>query len=221
MAKPKNSDRVVVDNSNLSELKSTCDEAVERILSRQVDDNSQAKQLGYAPFRASHRHADLRLALGFTASAVMIGTSIWSYFVEKEWSRNKYACGVAVVVYAVLSALQMLDSYMQGNTIFTGTRKMLSNRIETERIVLESPPLPKATKKAAPSPDAKPLLTPPAYTLHLHYTRKSNKGKSLLGSKNTSLPLGHLGEWFTQEGEFVEAIFEHRLLSALLKAIGQ
>src|SRR5690349_15662475 len=99
----------------------------------------------------------------------MIGTSIWSYFIEKEWSRNKQACAVAAVVYLVLSSLQFVDSYLQGNTIFTGTRKMLSNRIETEHLTVSSPPLPKASKKSAKAADGKPILTPPAYTLQFEY----------------------------------------------------
>ncbi|SYW83753.1 uncharacterized protein UBRO2_05309 [Ustilago bromivora] len=187
-------DRIVVDSSNLSELKATCDEAVERILSRQPDHESVAKAQAFEPFKVSHFHDDLRLLLGFTASAIMIGTSIWAYFVEKEWNRNKQTCGIAVVIYIILSAIQAADSYLQGNTIFSGTRKMLSNRIETEQLVISSPSLPKAIKKNAKAPSGKPILTPPAYTLHFHYTRKSNRGKSLLSKKSGSLPLGHLGK---------------------------
>ena len=221
-----------------------------QILSRQPQDGSEAKSQAFAPFKVSHLHTDLRLALGFTASAIMIGTSIWAYFVEKEWQRNKHACAVAVVLYLILSSIQMADSYWQGNTIFTGTRKMLSNRIETEHLTIASPPLPKASQKGAKATNGKPLLTPPAYTLSFEYTRKSNKSKSLMGRKSDSLPLGHLGksqtifahdklasdassslsfpawhalagEWFTEEGEFVEHIFEQRLLSGLQKAFGQ
>lgn len=199
-AKKANADRIVVDNSNLTELKATCDEAVERILSRraEADGTAAAKTQAFAPFKVSHVHTDLRLALGFTASAIMIGTSIWAYFVEKEWKRNKHACAIAVVVYMILSGIQMVDSYLQGNIIFTGTRKTLSNRIETEHLTLSSPPLPKAVKKDAKAADGKPILTPPAYTLQLAYTRKSNKGKSVLAKKNESLPLGHLGEFGTR-----------------------
>lgn len=165
-----------------------------QILSRQPQDGSAAKSSEFSPFKVNHFHTDLRLVLGFTASAIMIGTSVWAYFVEKEWSRNKQGCAIAVVAYIVLSAIQTADSYLQGNTIFTGTRKMLSNRIETERLVVASPPLPKATRKDFKASDGKPLLTPPAYTLHFDYTRKSNKGKSLLSKKSDTLPLGHLGK---------------------------
>lgn len=124
----------------------------------------------------------------------MIGTSIWAYFVQTEWRRNKQACAIAVVAYTVLSAIQMIDAYLQGNTVFTGTRKVLSKRIETEHLSIASPPLPKATKKDVKAADGKPLLTPPAYTLQFGYKRSSNKGKSLLKSKSGSLPLGHLGK---------------------------
>ncbi|EST07381.1 Signal peptidase complex subunit 2 [Kalmanozyma brasiliensis GHG001] len=215
-------DRIVVDNSNLSELKATCDEAVERILSRRTEaDASKTKSQAFVPFKVSHLHTDLRLILGFTASAIMIGTSLWAYFVEKEWKRNKQACGIAVVVYIILSGIQLADSYLQGNNIFIGTRKTVSNRIESEHLTIASPSLPKAVKKGSKTSDGKPILTPPAYTLKFDYTRKSNKGKSLLARKSGSLPLGHLGEWFTEEGEFVEHVFEQRLISGLEKAFGQ
>ncbi|PWY97948.1 hypothetical protein BCV70DRAFT_202434 [Testicularia cyperi] len=213
-------DRIFVDNSNLTELKATCDEAVERILTREAAASITDPNL--APFAADHFHTDLRLALGFIAATIMIGTSAWAYFVEKEWKNNKKGCAIAVVVYVVLSAISLIDSYMQGNNIFTGRRKMLSNRIETERLSISSPPLPKAVRQTrTDSTSGKTVLTPPTYTLEINYSRKSNQGQSLLGHKKTSLCLGHLGEWFTEEGEFVESVFQERLLTALQKVYGQ
>lgn len=126
-------DRIYVDNTNISELKATCDDAVERILTRTSMASSLApapKDSPYAsgassptsptspasstlslprvpadgttepfpPFKASHFHTDLRLALGFTASAVMIGTSIWAYLVEKDWNKNKMPSAIAVIM---------------------------------------------------------------------------------------------------------------------------
>ncbi|PWN47945.1 hypothetical protein IE53DRAFT_389892 [Violaceomyces palustris] len=237
MAPPASSetDRYYVDNSNASELKLTCDEAVERILTREtiVEADSDSKPTStsspspsiFPPFKASHFHTDLRLVLGFTASAVMIGVCVWSYFVEKDWEKNKKPCGIAVVIYVVLSAIQTLDSYMQGSKIFEGKRKTVSKRIETERLSISSPSLPKAVIKPPAggtlAKGEKPTLIPPAYTLKIDYTRKSNNGKSLLGKKKTSITLGHMGEWFTEEGEFIESIFEQRLISNLEKAFGQ
>lgn len=52
----------------------------------------------FPPFKASHFHTDLRLALGFVGAAIMIGTSIWAYLIEKEWDNNKRPCGIAVIV---------------------------------------------------------------------------------------------------------------------------
>ncbi|KAN0064970.1 hypothetical protein ACQY0O_002028 [Thecaphora frezii] len=227
-AKP---DRIYVNNYDLSELKLTCDEAVERILTRSraggdaVSGDAAKKDAddadNFSPFTASHFHGDLRLLLGFVASVIMIGTTLWAYFIEKEWEKNKFACGVAVATYTVLSAIQAIDSYWQGNTIFVGKRKMLSKRIETESLKIVSPALPRATKKPNATKDGKPVLEPPVYSVQIDYTRKSNGGKSLLGSKKDTLALGHMGEWFTEDGEFVEEIFEERLLSGLQKAFGQ
>lgn len=51
------------------------------------------------PFTSSHFHTDLRLILGFTAAAVMIGTSAWAYFLETDWQKNKVPCGIAVLMW--------------------------------------------------------------------------------------------------------------------------
>ncbi|UZJ55393.1 hypothetical protein CBS101457_004713 [Exobasidium rhododendri] len=249
-------DRIYVDNSNAPELKMTCDEAVERILTRtsmsaslapakseMISDSGASSPTiptspsastaslprvpidtatqPFPPFKASHFHTDLRLLLGFLGSAIMIGTSAWAYLVEKEWEKNKYPCGVAVVIYLTLSGIQFMDSYRQGHTIFVGKRKMLAKRIETERLLIASPPLPKAQTSATPSKDGKRWTTPPLYSLDIEYTRKTNGGKSLLRQTKKSITLGHLGEWFTEEGEFVESIFEKKLIAGLEEAFEQ
>lgn len=59
---------------------------------------TDASSQPFPPFKASHFHTDLRLTLGFLASAVMIGTSAWAYLVEKEWEKNKMPCTIAVAV---------------------------------------------------------------------------------------------------------------------------
>ncbi|EPQ30556.1 uncharacterized protein PFL1_02081 [Pseudozyma flocculosa PF-1] len=227
-------ERIYVNNADLGELKLTCDEAVERILTRDHSSSStttttssgasndgSAAPADFPAFKASHFHTDLRLALGYTAAVVMIGTTLWAYFIEKEWENNKRACGFAVAVYAVLSAVQAVDSYLQGNTIFVGKRRMLSKRIETENLKIVSPALGRSQETEYLSREGKPVLAPPNYSLKIDYTRKSNGGKSLLGSKKDTFVLGHLGEWFTEDGEFIESIFEERLISGLQKAFGQ
>ena len=80
----------------------------------------------FPPFKASHFHTDLRLAIGFIGSAIMIGTSAWSYFIEKDWQKNKHACGIAVAIYAILMIIAGIDSYYTASTIFVGKRKMLA-----------------------------------------------------------------------------------------------
>lgn len=64
------------------------------------------------------------------------------------------------------------------------------SQIETERLHIASPPLPKPV--TAPGPNGR--TTPPVYTLEIVYTRKSNGGKSLLRSAKETVTLGHLGE---------------------------
>lgn len=140
---------------------------------------------------------------------------------EKDWQKNKRATGLAVIAYVLLSSAQALDAYLQGDRIFVGKRKMLSNRIETEALIISSPSLPKATLSAGKdSATGRKWITPPVYTLEIEYARRSNGGKSLLRRSREKTALGHLGEWFTQDGEFIEPIFEKRLVEALQKAWG-
>lgn len=109
--------------------------------------------------------------------------------------------------------MQTIDAYIQGNRIFIGKRKTLSNRIETEHLTISSPPLPKAI--ATTSSDGKKTLTPPAYSLEVDYTRTSNGGKSLIRRAKETVQLGDFGQWFTEEGEFVQELFEQRLIGVL------
>lgn len=122
--------------------------------------------------------------------------------------------------YLILSSLQALDAYLQGDRIFTGRRKLLSKRIETESLSIASPTLPKPTLSANTDSEGKRWIIPPTYTLDIEYARRSNGGKSLLRRVEERVTLGHLGEWFTEEGEFVEELFEKRLVGALQRAWG-
>ena len=88
-------------------------------------------------------------------------------------------------------------------------------------MVIASPPLPKAQTAATPAADGKRWTTPPVYSLDIDYTRKTNGGKSLLRQAKKKIALGHMGEWFTEQGEFVESVFEKRLISGLEEAFEQ
>lgn len=88
-------------------------------------------------------------------------------------------------------------------------------------MVIASPPIPKAQTSPTPAADGKRWTTPPVYSLDIDYTRKTNNGKSLLRQARKSIVLGHMGEWFTREGEFVESIFEKKLIAGLEEAFEQ
>jgi signal peptidase complex subunit 2 len=81
----------------------------------------------------------------------------------------------------------------------------------------------------------RPVCIPPQYSLAFSYTSTTSDGKRLVkesgsgtgpmnGKKRTTaddaIPLGHFGEWFTEEGEFRQDVFEERLRGALNKVIG-
>ena len=103
--------------------------------------------------------------------------------------------------------VQACASYLIGPLVFTGTRKMFSNRvcgatrvpgadrsqIETERLKVLSCPLPKPTTSDKKADDGRPILVPPAYSVDVQYTRSSNGGKSILARKADKLVLGNLG----------------------------
>lgn len=103
--------------------------------------------------------------------------------------------------------IQACASYIIGPLVFTGTRKMFSNRvrslprelgadhaqIETERLKVLSCPLPQPTTSDKKADDGRPILVPPAYSVNVQYARSSNGGKSILARKADKLVLGNLG----------------------------
>ncbi|PWN44346.1 hypothetical protein IE81DRAFT_321503 [Ceraceosorus guamensis] len=198
--------RIYIDNSNSTELKLTCDEAVERILTSNSTN----------PWRASHLLVDIRLVLGFIASIEMIGVSAWAWKIVPEWNENKGLTAVAVAVYMVLSGIQTALAYLEGDTIFRGAQSSSdasssATSSSQKKLRISSGALPKAqTDKEASKEDGRKWTTPPVYELELEWSgakvRKSGKEK---------INLGHMGEWFTQEGEFVEDIFSKKLLAAI------
>lgn len=87
--------------------------------------------------------------------------------------------------------------------------------------MIASPPLPKAQTSPTPAADGRRWTTPPVYSLAIDYTRKTNGGKSLLRQAKKTIALGHMGQWFTEEGEFVESEFEKKLIGGLEESFGQ
>lgn len=149
----------------------------------------------YPPFKASHFHSDLRLALGYIGAAIIIAVSAWSYLIEKSWQKNKAPTAWAVGAYLVLSGISAIDAHLQGDCIFKGRRKMLSKRIETETLTICSANLPKPTlSNDVDGRFGRRWIVPSVYALSVEYARRSNGGKSLLRKANKRVELGHLGE---------------------------
>lgn len=207
-------------------------------------------------FQANHIQTDVRLALGFASSFAIIGVSVWSYFIETDWSKNKTLTLYCVLFYALASGLQALSSYVQGTAIFDGTRTTPEG--SAERLIISSAKeLPKPTLLPGTSAEARttrlipgtsltnstgdrPVCVPPAYALSFDYTKTSSSGQSVKKSSGSgkdafsktavtkagkqeaqtnAISLGHLGEWFTEEGEFRQDIFEERLRGVVAKVI--
>ncbi|KAG6855470.1 hypothetical protein H0H87_002367 [Tephrocybe sp. NHM501043] len=163
---PGDRDTVKVNNSNVTELKHACDDALKRYLSR--------PEL----FKQSHLHTDIRLALGWLSVFVAAGTALYGYKVEFEESKPLVWAGL--LTYIVLTTIQSAYAYfIEGNIVFVGKRKTFSKRIITERITLSSTTVP--AKKAKP----------PAYSLSLHYVRSTSGGKSLLAKGKTQGSTGY------------------------------
>lgn len=94
-------------------------------------------------------------------------------------------------------------------------------QVEVEHITIQSPAVGRATVADKKGPDGRPMLIPPQYALDVKYERTSNAGKNVLVKKNDRVVLGHFGEWFTEDGEFVESVFQQRLYSSLQRIFGE
>lgn len=70
----------------------------------------------------------MRLGLGWTASIIAIGASLYAYKVPFQQSRDYVL--LAVVVYTILSAiLAVYVKYIEKDTIFEGSRKVFAGRV--------------------------------------------------------------------------------------------
>lgn len=103
-----------------------------------------------------------------------------------------------------------------------------SPKIELERLCIQSPSVSHATVSDKKAVDGRTILVPPKYVLDVWYSRESSDGKCVLSKKHDRIVLGHLGtslphpgEWFTESGEFVESVFEQRLLTGLQRVLGE
>ncbi|KAF5378855.1 hypothetical protein D9615_006946 [Tricholomella constricta] len=173
---------VKVNNSNPTELKHACDDALKRYLSRPD------------LFKQIHLHTDVRLGLGWLSVFIAAGTALYGYKIDFE--KSKPVVWAGLLLYIALTTIQTLYAYfIEGNIVFVGKRKTFSKRIITERITLSSTTEP--VKKT----------NPPAYSLSLHYVRSTSGGKSLLAKGKTRGSKGY-NAFFDAEGTLDQERFE-------------
>lgn len=200
LAASKAMDREVikVNNMNMTELKNACDDAVKKLLS-QPD-----------LFMENHTHTDVKLAMGWASVLIAGATALYGWKVEFEQSKPLVWTGV--ILYVLLTSLSTLYSFfIEKNTVYVGKRKMLSKRIETERLTISS--------HTHFPPTAKGLThQPPKYSLTLQYIRSSNSGKSLLAKGNVSDVRGY-NEFFDEAGTMEQERFDKWVASLVQKAM--
>ncbi|KAJ3554667.1 hypothetical protein NP233_g12371 [Leucocoprinus birnbaumii] len=207
-------DVVKVNNSNVTELKNACDDAVKRvrrllpplILALLNSLLWRTQYLGRAElFTQIHLHTDVRLGLGWLSVFVAGGTALYGYKVDFE--KSKPVVWFGVIMYFLLTSIQTLYAYfVEGDTVFVGRRKTFSKRIITERITLSSKTQP-ARKTKASSANNNTTSTPPAYTLSISYVRSTNGGKSLLAKGKTKVEKGYTA-FFDEQGTMDQEAFE-------------
>ncbi|KAJ8461851.1 hypothetical protein ONZ45_g18148 [Pleurotus djamor] len=173
---------IKVNNSNLSDLKNACDDAMKRYLSRPT------------LFNQIHLHTDVRLALGWSCTFVAAGTAFYGYKVDFE--KSKPVLWAGLIVYFILTTIQTLYGYfIEGDIVFVGKRKTFSKRIVTERITI-------ATKTIPSEPSS-----PPKYDLSVSYVRSTNGGKSLL-ARGKMQQAKEYSAFFDESGVLHQEVFE-------------
>jgi signal peptidase complex subunit 2 len=131
---------IVVNKWSLHELKTACDDAVKqvgRLLIFSLPILADLCSLSFyqyfskpSQFKPSHVHTDVRLTLGWTASIIALGASIYAYKVPFQQSRDWVLA--AVVLYILLSGMQALYvRYIEKDTIFQGQRKVFAGRVSS------------------------------------------------------------------------------------------
>lgn len=130
---------IQVNKWSLHDLKTACDDAVKQVcIQAHYRINIYVMLMYYAPspqyfskpsqFKPSHVHTDVRLTLGWTASILAIGASLYAYKVPFQQSRDYVLA--AVVLYIVLSIiLAAYVKYVEKDTIFEGRRKVFAGRV--------------------------------------------------------------------------------------------
>lgn len=199
-------DRIKVNNSNLKELKHTCDDAVKLYFSKP------------GLFAQDNTHTDVRLALGWTSAIVAGGASLYGYRIP--FQESKFWVTVGVGIYLVLSGIMTLYAmFVEGDVIFVGKRRSLAKRIMTERLTVSSsvPAPPPRSYFSFSSPPASTSY--PSYSLVLSYSHSANNGKSVIRReeiKSTQL----FSAYFDPDGNFWNEGFDKTLEGLISGAMG-
>ncbi|KAF9363633.1 hypothetical protein BGX34_003675 [Mortierella sp. NVP85] len=99
------------DKSNLLDLKTACDDALKEYLETK------------AGFRQSHKHTDIKLALGYVGCIFAAAGSYYGYIHPFELAETKFWTAVSVGLYYLFNVLMMSYMYfVEKNIIFTGTK---------------------------------------------------------------------------------------------------
>lgn len=101
--------KVIVNNSSVSELKAGCDTGIKELL----------QSRGYEEM---HTHTDVKLILGYIG--VVFCAIDFAYSFKYPFSQTKWFSYISVSVYALTSALAVVYSYaVQRDTFFVGYNK--------------------------------------------------------------------------------------------------
>ncbi|KAN0084265.1 Microsomal signal peptidase 25 kDa subunit (SPC25) domain containing protein [Tylopilus felleus] len=181
-------DTIKVNNTNATDLKNACDDALKRYLSRPN------------LFKQIHLHTDVRLTLGWAGVLVAAATGLYGWKVEFE--QSKPAIWAGFITYVILTSLQALYAYfIEGDIVFVGRRKTFSKRIITERVTISSRSVP-----ISASPSSSPANAP-SYSLSITYVQSTSGGKSLL-AKNRAQGSKEYSAFFDENGVMVQEAYE-------------
>ncbi|KAF9976990.1 hypothetical protein BGZ73_007296 [Actinomortierella ambigua] len=172
---------IKVDKSNLMELKNACDDALREFLEHK------------SGYRQSHKHTDIRLALGYIGCAVAAAGSYYGYIHPFEDPKTKLYTFISVAVYYLFNVMMWAYSYfVEKNAVFTGS-KTTTNASHT--IVASS-----NVKNYTPyyDLDLSVSVTP-------NSSASSSKAKAKAAKQSFSTAFG---SWFDEDGVLARDVFE-------------
>ncbi|KAF9161975.1 Signal peptidase complex subunit 2 [Actinomortierella ambigua] len=167
------------------DLKNACDDALREFLEQK------------SGYRQSHKHTDIRLALGYIGCIFAAAGSYYGYIHPFEEPKTKLYTFISVALYYLFNVLMWAYSYFfEKNAVFTGS-KTTSNA--SHSIVASS-----SVKSFIPfyDLDLSVSITPNSTSA------SSSKAKAKVANQTFSTSFG---SWFDEDGVLVREIFEEDL----------